>query len=85
MSGKKHNEKPLYQVSEEIIEKTRACTKNYSCLKYKPLCEIDHSINNRVHFIKCLNNALCPYKISYGSDFICSCPTRKEIYNKYGE
>jgi hypothetical protein len=26
----------------------------------------------------------CPYDVSFGYSHICSCPTRREIYDRYG-
>ncbi len=79
-------EQPSYRVSEETIAETKKCNRAFSCLKtpIEPLCTIDYCVDGKVHFIKCLNKKGCSYRSMFGYDFICNCPTRKELYNKYG-
>jgi len=77
---KRHN------VSEETIEETKKCDKDFSCLEgqREDLCTVEQCVNGKVHFIECLDRSNgCPYKISFGYSFICHCPTRKELYNKH--
>ena len=80
------NEQPCYTVSEETLEGTKRCKKDFSCLngQRKDLCEVESCINGEVLFIKCMNDEFCPYYGSFGNSIICYCPTRKELYNKYG-
>ena len=72
-------------VSKEVIQATTGCKKKFSCLgdKNKDLCTIGTSMDGKVHFIVCLDEINCSYQRSYGEEFICDCPIRKEIYNKY--
>jgi hypothetical protein len=46
-------------------------------------CKVENCINEKVHFIKGVDNLSCSYKMSFGDSFFCTCPTRKEIFNKY--
>ena len=84
--SKKLDEQLYYTVSEETITRTQRCEKDFSCLKgqREDLCLVDSCVNGEVHFIKCLNKESCSYQGSFGSGFICYCPTRKELYNKHG-
>ena len=84
--SKNLEEQPCYRVSEEAIEETKECEKDFSCQKElrEDLCQVDYCVGGKVHFIKCLTNLSCPYKSTFGYDFICNCPTRKELYNKHG-
>jgi hypothetical protein len=47
------------------------------------ICPVANSIEDRTHYIKCLDNTECYYQISIdGLYYKCSCPVRGEIYNK---
>ncbi len=74
-------------IDKEILKSTTKCEKDFSCLRDKKhiFCKVEFCINDEVHFIKCLNEEYCTYKMSFGESFICNCPTRKEIFNKYGK
>ncbi len=73
------------EIDEKIIADTIRCEKNFKCLSgnMNVYCQVENCINNEVHFIKCINKLNCSYKMSFGDSFICTCPTRKEIFNKY--
>ncbi len=72
-------------ISDESLQATTKCKKGFSCLKgnRKDLCKVESCIDEKIHFIKCLNSKHCFYQASYGGSHYCSCPARKEIYNKY--
>ena len=74
------------EIDEEILNKTTDCDKDFHCIKTSNhiLCKVEDCLNNKVLFVKCLNRENCPYKMPFGKSFICNCPTRKEIFNKYG-
>ncbi len=73
------------EIDDKIIAETIRCEKNFKCLSgnLHVYCQVENCINNEVHFIKCTNRLNCSYKMSFGDLFICTCPTRKEIFNKY--
>lgn len=75
------------EIDRNIIAQTLRCEKNFDCLNnYKHVyCKVENCVNNSVHFIKCLDNNYCTYKMPFGNSFICTCPTRKEIFHKYGQ
>ena len=72
------------KIPQEIIEQTTQCTKNISCLsdKTRDVCKVLHADGVNVLFIE-KNAKSCPYKIPFGSSYICSCPIRHELYTKY--
>lgn len=72
-------------VNNEVMQATTGCKKRFSCLggKRKDLCKIGTCIDGEIHLIVCLNETNCSYQRSYGEEFICDCPIRKKIYNKY--
>jgi hypothetical protein len=73
------------KVDDNIKQKTTKCRKNFSCLSGgTPLCSVELCIENNIHFIKCVSNESCSYKVPFGySSHVCICPVRKEIYNNY--
>ncbi len=75
----------MFKVDDSIINKTTKCEKNISCLseKRKELCKVTHQVENEVYFIECLDTESCFYRVSLGDSFICNCPVRKAIYDKY--
>jgi hypothetical protein len=74
-----------FSVSDEIRQRTTSCQKDFSCLKgnRNDLCTVQHCVDGKVHFIKCKNSAYCSYQLNFGDGFICLCPVRKALYNKY--
>jgi hypothetical protein len=73
------------QVSEESINATTLCDKGFSCLErdMDDLCKIGIRFNGDALVIKCQDKISCPYRISKDSDKLCSCPTRRELFDKY--
>ena len=73
------------EISENVINATTKCEKGFSCLSdnLEPACKVEYCVSNSVYFVKCLNTANCSYKVSFGDGHFCTCPIRKEIYDKY--
>ena len=73
------------KIEESIIEAATECERNFECLSNgnNIYCEVEYCLNKEIYFVKCKYDKLCSYKEPFGSSFLCSCPTRKEIYNKY--
>lgn len=74
-----------HQVSDGVRKATTKCTKGFACLAADgaPLCTVEYCVNGEVHFLKCLCDKVCPYQNSFGNGLYCTCPTRKELFNKY--
>ena len=74
------------EIDKEILNNTTNCEKNFDCLtNCKHIyCKVEYALADEVHFVKCLYDEHCTYKMSFGFSYICNCPTRKEIFNKYG-
>ena len=73
-------------IDKEVLKQTTKCEKSFSCLKNTNhvYCKVESCVSKKVHFIKCLNNdEYCVYKMAFGTSFVCNCPTRKEIFNKF--
>ena len=73
------------RITEETLKMADKCRKNHSCLSGQrdDLCEVELNVENKIHFVKCLGNEPCPYRISFGYSFVCLCPVRKELFNRY--
>lgn len=72
-------------VSQPVLTQTTLCQSKFSCLSsaLSKLCTVRGHLARETLIIDCGANSLCMYKISFGSMSICSCPTRKEIYERY--
>ena len=68
------------EIPENIIKETTLCEKLFDCLNSEDhvYCNVEECINDKIHFIKCLHNDYCIYKIPFGNSHCCRCPTRKE-------
>jgi hypothetical protein len=75
----------MYLISEETLKSTTKCQFDFACLEGNgfPKCVVDYSVKNNGVFIKQENDQRCPYKMAFGYSYICYCPTRYEIYEKY--
>lgn len=71
------------EINEAIINETKNCNKDFSCLKNKDhsYCKVKKCISNSVHFIEYSDKLSCNYNIIFGDCLICNCPVRKEIFN----
>lgn len=80
------NESKEIKISEDIIKNTKKCTKKYSCISgtRTEICKVELNIEDKIHFVKCLSHESCPYRISFGYSYVCICPVRKELFNRYG-
>jgi hypothetical protein len=75
----------IFNIDDTIIKKTTRCKKNFSCLsdKRKELCRVIRNVEDKVHFVECLDIKSCSYRLPFGDAFFCTCPVRKVIYTKY--
>ena len=76
-----------FKIPEEIRLCATECTKEHACLMNEKheLCPVVKNIEGKIHFIQCIEDRPCIYKNHIGdSVYTCTCPVRKEIFNKYG-
>ncbi|PJC58491.1 MAG: hypothetical protein CO023_05245 [Flavobacteriales bacterium CG_4_9_14_0_2_um_filter_35_242] len=80
------------KIDDDILKKTTLCQKNFECLCSKEtnstnekncIKKADCFVTEDLFVVECTESA-CPYFLNYGGYCICSCPTRIEIYKKYG-
>ncbi len=74
-----------YKISTDVLNETTKCTGDFSCLNGMTdcICEVNTNINNRIIFINPCDNKSCKYMLSFGYKYICTCPTRMEIFSSY--
>ena len=74
------------KIEKIILQKTTDCEKIFDCLGNKNhiYCKVESVQLDNIHFVKCLYTEYCNYKLSFGQNFIYTCSTRKEIFDKYG-
>lgn len=73
------------EIGDDVIKATTKCEKCFSCLSdnLEHSCKVEYCVSDTVYFVKCLNLAHCNYKVPFGDGHFCTCPIRKEIYNRY--
>lgn len=74
----------MYEVEKSIIDKTINCDNNFACLteENSPSCKVSSCVGCKIHFLEKLERD-CPYHQEFGFSYICKCPVRIELYNKY--
>ncbi len=74
----------MYKVAPDTLESADKCQRNYVCLNEEtpPLCPVKDCVNCEIHFIS-VNTFYCAYFLYFGDEVICTCPVRKELFNKY--
>ncbi|VVB97249.1 Uncharacterised protein [uncultured archaeon] len=73
------------QINKGTLEKTTKCNKDFSCLsgKMNELCKVELNVEDKIHFVNCVTTEPCNYKMPFGYSFVCQCPVRKELFNRY--
>jgi hypothetical protein len=76
-----------YEVNEETLKRTDKCEKSFACLSgdLTSLCVTKITSDNTTYF-KCTEDAeSCVYCKSFlNLEKMCACPTRLELYIRYG-
>ena len=73
------------EISKDILQETTDCYKEFECLRNTnyQYCDVNQCIKNHP-VVECLSKNPCSYKIWFSRQAICACPTRTEIFRKYG-
>jgi len=75
----------FYKISEETINQITRCNNNFKCLNDDSfqICPLENPIEG-VYFIRKVNPIHnTNYCLSFGGSYVCGCPTRKELYERY--
>lgn len=72
------------EVSEEALDRTENCWRDFQCLSGdgKGTCEVLDVIGG-VLFVEEGETIYCPYRTGFGYHWICWCPVRHEIHERY--
>ena len=75
----------MITVDKQVIRNTAKCEKEFSCLiDNKPYCKVDFELTDEILILKCEEKSYCSYKRQFDEKkFVCTCPTRNEIYKNY--
>ncbi len=73
-----------FEIDEKVLKETTKCKKNFTCLTdiSNSCCEVKSCVNDNLIFVDYKCEDKCDYKMSFGNEYICNCPTRKNIYKK---
>ncbi len=76
---------PLH-VSDAAKLLSRQCPRNFACLESngRDVPKITNCVEGKIHFVDCKAGQTCLYAMEFGEGRICLCPTRIELYRKYG-
>ncbi len=74
-----------FQVRKDLLKDAEQCRNNFSCLlgQEECFCPVEEDMDGRILFVTPPNSNVCEYMMSFGYSYLCKCPVRKEIYNKY--
>jgi len=82
-----------YKVSEEILKLATKCEKNFRCLfdKSPNLCGVLRTVGTQLIITNCTEHcAMCPYCVCFNpsespatTQSFCTCPVRRELYERY--
>ena len=71
------------EVSEGTLQKAEKCWRGYRCLSAEDgVCPVRDYVSE-VLFVERRRDVYCPYDVTFGYSHICTCPVRREIYERY--
>lgn len=77
----------IFQISSRALARTTKCPSDFACLTCENhcLCPVERVAGEGTLVLRNTSPEACPYEGSSGSDSTCKCPTRFEIYERYGK
>ena len=74
------------EVDEDVRKKTTCCYKLFGCLtgNIHDMCEVQRPLAMGVTLVKSKSVNSCPYYVRIGESEYCTCPTRNQLYTRYG-
>jgi hypothetical protein len=74
------------KIDKAVLHNTTNCKFDFSCLSGDKACLCDVIASNEDDIVEVKPNLeiACKYRIKLDSANYCHCPTRTEIYNRYG-
>jgi hypothetical protein len=73
-----------FEISVESVQQTTRCDSCHACLNdpHFEVCGMDVSLGEDPDFIRCRRRR-CFYNTRHGNEFVCFCPVRNAIHQKY--
>ncbi len=74
------------QIDKSVLKDTTQCHFEFACLKNEecPLCQVtDETILGSGIYVNAPTGDSCFYKVSWESNHLCLCPTRKGLWKLY--
>ena len=74
------------ELNGETLACSSECSRYFDCLLEGKCsrCEIERLIEGIGAYIRTPDPDPCPYKESSGDSYVCTCPTRNELFAAYG-
>lgn len=75
-----------YKMRGETLAGSTQCSRYFDCLLEGKCakCEIQRLVEGIGGYISTPDPQPCPYKLDTGTFMVCTCPTRIELYERYG-
>jgi hypothetical protein len=75
----------LFHLNSNTIEQT-TCPDNFKCLQHTHcgMCQVERRIPGNNISVSGDGRESCHYRSMAGLSFICNCPVRIELYDRYG-
>lgn len=75
-----------FKIPANIVAEADKCRQDYGCLSGQEfgLCKPAYRQGQKTGVLICGERPNCPYSSYIGSDYVCTCPVRQEIFKKYG-
>jgi hypothetical protein len=73
------------EVSADVMERATRCQRQFSCLSgaVESLCVVEYVVAGELYCLKRTSWRGCNYERRFGDTFLCICPVRQEIYDRY--
>ena len=72
------------EIESETLARTIHCREGFACLVGQHCCSVESCIGGTILFVRRPPEDVCYYAVHFGDGCLCSCPTRKELYSRYG-
>ena len=74
------------KVDEKTRKKARKCDKAFQCIydETPNICAVDNTTGyDSVYFVESPVDMFCPYCYGFADGYMCTCPVRHDLYQKY--
>ena len=73
------------EISEDALRKTERCPRGMQCLKNggRPECRVERMVVGNGVFVYSKDFNICSYRISHARSYVCICPVRIELFQRY--